>query len=228
MNGADTEVSECYRNLGGVPFAARISLHVRRKMFRIFMTRFRPDSSVRILDVGVTCDTGHIDSNYFERFYPYPAQVTCVGTEDGSHLMREYAGVRYQRIRAGERLPFPDGEFDIVFSNAVIEHTGTRASQTAFVQEICRVGKAFFITTPSRLFPVEHHTGLPFIHYLPTPVFRKLIAGTRYAYWADPTNLNILTSREFARLFPSGVTPEMRVVRLAGLPANLIAMGTHR
>lgn len=225
MNGANTEVSECYRNLGGVPFAARISLHVRCKMFRIFMRRFQPGSGAKILDVGVTCDTGHVDSNYFERFYPYPASLTCVGTEDGSHLMPEYPGVRYQRIRAGEPLPFRDGEFDIVFSNAVLEHTGVRASQAAFVQEICRVGKAFFITTPSRLFPVEHHTGLPFVHYLPPALFRKLIGGTRYAYWANPANLNILTSREFAGLFPAGVTPEMRVVRLAGLPANLIAMG---
>lgn len=91
------------------------------------------------------------------------------------------------------------------------------------------MGKAFFITTPSRLFPVEHHTGLPFVHYLPTAVFRKLLGGTRYAYWADQSNLNILTRREFSRLFPAGVTPEMRVVRLAGLPANLIAtMGAVR
>jgi hypothetical protein len=138
MSGADTEGSECYRHLGGVPFASRVSLHVRRKMFRIFMARFDPGSTARILDVGVTCDTQHRDSNYFEKLYPYPAQITCVGTEDGSHLMREYPGVRYQRIRADERLPFTDGEFDIVFSNAVIEHTGSRAAQAAFVREICR------------------------------------------------------------------------------------------
>jgi len=218
--------SPFYQHSGRVPFASRLSWHARRSMYKAFMARFRPGPETRILDVGVTSDCTYIESNYLEKLYPYPGQITCVGTEDGSHLMREYPGIRYQQVRPGEPLPFGDRAFDVVFSNAVVEHTGDRASQSAFIHELCRVGRAFFVTTPSRLFPVEHHSGLPFVHYLPAPVFRTLLRPTRYAYWAEESNLNILTLRKFKRLFPPGVKLETKVIRLGGFPSNLIAMGT--
>jgi SAM-dependent methyltransferase len=142
--------------------------------------------------------------------------------------MQEYPGLQYRRVQPGEGLPFADREFDIVFSNAVVEHTGSRASQAAFVREICRVGKQFFITTPNRWFPVEHHTGLPLLHYLPASWFRAALRPTKYAYWAEEQNLNILTMREFRGLFPAGCEVDTHVVRLAGIGANLIAIGQHR
>ncbi len=70
------------------------------------------------------------------------------------------------------------------------------------MRELCRVGKSFFITTPNRWFPFEHHTGLPLLHYLPPSVFRPLLRRTRYRHWAEESNLNILTARELAALFP--------------------------
>ena len=93
-----------------------------------------------------------------------------MGTEDGSHLEERYPGLSYKQVQPGDPLPFRDAEFDVVFSNAVLEHVGSRSAQAAFVRELCRVGKAFFITTPNRWFPIEHHTGLPMLHYLPAPV----------------------------------------------------------
>jgi hypothetical protein len=90
------------------------------------------------------------------------------------------------------------------------------------------VGKAFFITTPNRWFPVEHHTGLPMLHYLPAPVFRSLLRGTRYKHWAEEANLNILTARELAGLFPDAAEVEVRSVRLFGLASNLVAFGRSR
>jgi SAM-dependent methyltransferase len=55
-------------------------------------------------------------------------------------------------------LPFCDGEFDLVYSNAVIEHVGQFEEQLAFLREHARVGKHWVFTTPNRLFPVESHT----------------------------------------------------------------------
>ncbi len=77
-----------YRHSGSVPFASRLSLHVRRKMFQLFMEFVHPTAATKVLDVGVTSDENHQESNFFERLYPYPANITCVGTEDGSHLPR--------------------------------------------------------------------------------------------------------------------------------------------
>lgn len=195
-------------------------------MFALFMDVTRPTPETRVLDVGVTSDRTFQESNYFEKMYPYRHNITCVGTEDGSHLQRDYPGVRYTQVKPHDALPYRDGEFDIVFSNAVIEHVGSRADQRRFAQELCRVGRRFFITTPNRWFPFEHHTGLPLLHYLPASRFRAVLRGTRYRYWAAEEHLNILTARELRQLFPAHAAVEVRSVRLAGVPANLVAFGT--
>ena len=214
-----------YYQSSSLPLASWLSLYVRRKIFQIFMDAFHPMATTSVLDVGVTSDFTYPQSNLFERLYPYPNQITCVGTEDGSHLMQEYPGLRYIPVISGQPLPFKDRQFDIVFSNAVLEHVGSRGEQARFVAELRRVSKAFFVTTPNRWFPVEHHTGLPFLHYLPPSLFRALIRNTRYRYWADEANLNILTVPEMAKLFPDTGT-RIEIVRLLGIGSNLVAYGT--
>jgi SAM-dependent methyltransferase len=215
-----------YSDSGTVPFASRLSFHVRRKMFLLFMDTIRPRPDARVLDVGVTSDERYRESNYFEQMYPFPSRITCVGTEDGSHLAARYPGLSYRQVQPGDPLPFRDAEFDVVFSNAVLEHVGSRAAQAAFVRELCRVGKSVFITTPNRWFPFEHHTGLPLLHYLPPSAFRALLRRTPYRHWAEESNLNILTARELVTLFPSNVAVNVRSVRLFGLTSNLVAVGS--
>ncbi len=219
------DVSVYYQNSGSVPFASKLSQQARTKMFRTFWEFFSPGPETTILDVGVTSDTSFQESNYFEMLYPFPNQIVCVGTEDGSHLPALRPGLRYQRVEAGRPLPFADRAFDIVFSNAVVEHVGSRESQSAFVRELCRVARGFCITTPNRWFPVEHHTGIPLLHYLPPGLFRRLIGNTRYHHWAQEENLNILTAASFARLFPNGIKPCIRRIRLAGITSNMVALG---
>jgi SAM-dependent methyltransferase len=218
--------SAYYRHSGSLPLASRLSLNVRRKMFHFFMDALRPQPDSRVLDVGVTSDGRFAESNYFEQMYPYPHNITCVGTEDGSHLETRYPGLTYASVSPHEPLPFADRAFDIVFSNAVVEHVGARADQARFVSEICRVGRAFFVTTPNRWFPFEHHTGLPLLHYLPATVHRALLRHTRYRYWSEEANLNILTARRLAGLFPNGTAVQVRSISLFGLPSNLVAFGT--
>jgi SAM-dependent methyltransferase len=214
-----------YRHTKSVPLASRISHHIRKKIFRKFLDEFEPAEAMYVLDVGVTSDSMQAESNYFEKMYPYPNRITCVGTEDGSHLTRQYPGLRYEQVVAGQPLPFEDHAFDIVFSNAVLEHVGSRNEQAAFLREIMRVGKAFFVTTPNRWFPVEHHTGLPLLHFLPASLFRATIRHTRYKYWAAESNLNILTAGGLKRLFPSHVAVAVETVRFCGFGSNLIAFG---
>lgn len=226
LNAAIVVTSVYYRNTGGLPLASRVSLAARRKMFRLFMDSFRPDSQTSILDVGVTSDTSFAESNFFEQMYPYPERIVCVGTENATHLTTLYPGLRYAQVRPGERLPFADREFDIVFSNAVVEHVGDQAGQRAFVRELCRVSAGFFITTPNRWFPVEHHTGLPLVHFLPSSVFRSLIRRTRFAYWSSEAHLNLLGTAQFLDLFPSDARPTIHRIRLAGLTSNLVAIGS--
>jgi SAM-dependent methyltransferase len=65
----------------------------------------------------------------------------------------------------GRALPFFDDAFDLVVSNAVLEHVGAEPDQRRFIQEHHRVGSAFVLTTPNRWFPVESHRRVLFRHW---------------------------------------------------------------
>jgi methyltransferase family protein len=205
--------------------ASRISLAVRRRMFARFLDVMRPGSDCRVLDLGVTDDRANTESNFFEQWYPYPDRLVCAGVEDASHLEQQHPGVRFQRIEPHRPLPFADGEFDIVFSNAVVEHAGTRAEQAFFLAEALRVSTRFFITTPNRWFPVEMHTALPLLHYLPAPLYRRVLSAIGEDYWAAEEHLNLLDAASFRALFPSSHRVEVTGVRLGGVVSNLIAYG---
>lgn len=62
---------------------------------------------------------------------------------------------------------FTDKEFDIAFSNSVIEHLGTKEDQIQMAKEIQRVALSFYIQTPSYFFPFEPHFMFPFFHWFP-------------------------------------------------------------
>ena len=105
--------------------------------------------------------------NFFEALYPWPERITAVGHTELDRFTAAFPEVRAVRAD-GRDLPFSDGEFDLGFSNAVVEHiAGGRAGQRRFVHELCRVSGSVFVTTPNRWFPLEVHTLRPFVHWLP-------------------------------------------------------------
>jgi hypothetical protein len=100
------------------------------------MDVMQPLSNTRVLDIGVTSDSTYRESNFFEKLYPYIGQIVCLGTENGSHLEAEYKGLRFRQVKSGEPLPFGKHEFDVAFSNAVLEHVGNANQQAAFIQDL--------------------------------------------------------------------------------------------
>jgi 2-polyprenyl-3-methyl-5-hydroxy-6-metoxy-1,4-benzoquinol methylase len=69
-------------------------------------------------------------------------------------------------VRAnGLALPFADNSFDVVVSNAVIEHVGGPSEQQQFIAEHARVAGRWALTTPNRWFPVEPHSGTVVRHW---------------------------------------------------------------
>ncbi len=223
---ADTSV--LYAHSGKLPLASRLSWRVRIEIYELFMRAFAPAPDDTILDIGVTCDRRYPESNFFERLYPHKNRITCVGAEDASHLERQYPGLQFVHVEAERPLPFPTNHFKVAFSNAVIEHAGSREQQRFFLSEIRRVSERFFLATPNRWFPIEAHTGLPFLHYLPASTFRSVLRHTRYRFWSDERNLNLLSRKELLSLFPAGAQPTMEFVGIgwgAG-KSNLVAYGT--
>jgi SAM-dependent methyltransferase len=215
--------SDYYGVTRRLPIATQLSLKVRRAMFDRFMKELRPTENSTILDLGVTSEEGMPEANYFEQWYPWPERIVCAGVEDAAHLERKHRGVTFTRVLPHAPLPFADGQFDIVFSNAVIEHAGSRAQQQFFVNECLRVAGRFFITTPNRWFPIEMHTALPLLHYLPARLHRRVLSGLGLDYWASESELNLLDARSLRGLFPPARNVRILRARLGGLSSNLIA-----
>ena len=198
-------------------------------MYDKFIAAFAPESTQTILDVGVTCNESYALDNYLEALHPWKERITAVGIEDGGHLERLYPGVRFVRVDPGP-LPFPDNSFDIVHASAVIEHVGNRRRQGEFLAELWRVARlGIFVTTPNRWFPVEFHTVLPLVHWLPPALFRSVLAVLRKDFYAREENLNLLSSRSLrAAAAAAGIdNAVVESVALSGWPTNLLLIGRH-
>jgi hypothetical protein len=180
---------------------------------------------VRILDVGG-------DATFW-------TDGAAAGWEDVQltvlNLQPQPGGVSsIHKIQADARaLPFlPDCSFDVAFSNSVIEHVGDWDDQKRMAVEIQRVGKHYFVQTPSRWFPLEPHFLFPAFQFLPFS-WRVWIASRYKAGWyCHPGNLEaakkevasirLLTKKECRRLFPGA---EIRTERLLGFAKSYIILG---
>lgn len=190
---------------------------------RLFEQTFKISDSTRILDVG--------GSSEIWQFASVLPQITLLNLPSALS-----ADARLRQIAAdGRFLPFPDRSFDIVFSNSVIEHVGTRHDQGRFAEEVGRVGRSYWIQTPNRRFPVEMHLILPLVQFLPKSMQRFLIYrftgweklvkpnAAQRAYYLEHflNELNLLDRASFAGLFP-GAT--ILTERWCGLAKSLIAV----
>ena len=133
-------------------------------------------------------------------------------------------------------LPFADGSFDLVFSNSVIEHVGSRQAQEQFAREIARVGRAYWVQTPDRYFPVETHLLTPLVHWLLKRwsdwiierfTIWELIARPRAdqkRWYIDQfrSHIRLLSCADMTRMFPHAV---IRKERFLLLSKSLIAVG---
>mgnify|MGYP000879382996 CR=1 FL=1 len=217
---------------GTIP--VRIAAYQRRRMFDRFLSAHAlPDPAAAILDVGVTSDRTYEASNYLEAWYPFKNRITASGIDDAAFLSEIYPGLEYVRADA-LNLPFDSGAFDFVHASAVIEHVGSFANQARMIGECARVArKGFFITTPNRWFPIEFHTVLPLIHWLPKPAFRRAMRRLGRDFFADEANLNLMSARELLQAAnEAGVGSRFDIVvesvSLAAWPSNLLLIGTAR
>ncbi|MDQ2984142.1 MAG: methyltransferase domain-containing protein [Actinomycetota bacterium] len=191
--------------------AARISLVNRRRKMRLFMDVMQPRPETSLVDVGVA-DTGFMTEdglaatqNFFEEMYPWPARITAVSDVPLSNFQHLFPKIRTV-VADGRHLPFPDASFDIAFSNAVVEHLEDLASQRRFVHELCRVARHVFVTTPNRWFPIETHTLVPFVHWLPRQARNKTFAALRRHNWDD---IELLGPSDLLSLFPPESRPRI-------------------
>lgn len=199
----------------------RILIKARDQIFEDFITQVSPTPDERILDVGVS-DVVNDGANVLERKYRYQDKLTACGIGDAPDFRAAYPEVRYVQIEPNKPLPFEDGAFAVATANAVLEHVGSVDNQRFFVAELLRVSARVFISVPHRYFPVEHHTGIPLLHYTEASfsLACKMLGKSK---WADSEQLILMDRAALKRLLPPGAdyTIGYTGLRLGVLSSNL-------
>src|ERR1700734_2659596 len=137
----------------------------------------------RVLDVGCTIDIW--------RVAPVMPRLVLLNSQRARY---EIGAAEAIVLGDGTSLPFADRSFDLVFSNSVIEHVGSREQQAQFAAEGARLGKQYWVQTPNRYFPIEHHLWTPFVHWLPRSWQVAILK--RFSVWKLVTSYDA-AQREF-------------------------------
>lgn len=175
----------------------KYAFHFREGIYKIYEKNFPPDPKEKILDLGVS-DNG---TDFFHELFPFTGNITAAGLpKTNSLLKRNYPEIKYICVPKTFPYFFKDNQFDIVHTSAVIEHVGDSERQITFMKEAIRIGKKGMISTPNRWYPVELHTYLPFLHWLPAKIYRFLYKILRLGVYADENNLNILEKKDLVNM----------------------------
>jgi len=192
-----------YGKYNSASLFSMVSGNACRKMFAHFMNCVKPSANDTVLDVGVMPDNDFTANNFFEKLYPYTQNITMYSMEDGLFFEHDFPGAKFVRNSSGKPLPFADKKFNVVICWTVLEHVGDYPQQFEFLRELLRVGKRFYLTTPNKWFPIEIHTVLPFVHWLPRKMHQKIIKILGMTFYADTNNLNLLTARNLREMLKS-------------------------
>jgi SAM-dependent methyltransferase len=181
---------------------ARKRAHWRLQRMHAFLQRVRPAPGATVLDLGGTPELwGLLD---------HRLDVTLLNTDEVRGWGCRPPQANRFHVVAGDACDlerFGNGSFDVVFSNSLIEHLGGDERLLRFAREVRRVGRSYWVQTPSWLFPIEAHTGLPLYWLYPTPVRGAIARRLDGRYQSFPwycamADTRSLSLSELRALFP--------------------------
>ncbi|MEL6163183.1 MAG: methyltransferase domain-containing protein [Cyanobacteria bacterium J06628_3] len=170
----------------------------RLERMRQFLDLVKPPSGAKIIDLG-----GHLP---MWQWIDHDFEVTLVnlpGSYKSTGKFGKYNLVEGDATNLSDT--FPDKSFDVVFSNSVIEHVGDESKQADFASEVMRLGKAYWVQTPSNIWPIEPHTGVIGYWLLPQFVRQSLHKSweKKLPVWTEMVrSTRVLSMKRMRQLFP--------------------------
>lgn len=162
------------------------------------MEVFKPDVEAKLLDIGANDKEYSDNDNMLEKLYEHRNNITVLGLHKYEEFSKRYDGIKTITYD-GSIFPFEDNKFDFGWSNAVLEHVGDIDKQIFFIKEIKRTCKKAFLTTPNKYFPIEVHTRIPILHYLPKRIFDRILILFNQK-WASGDYMYLLSRRKLIHI----------------------------
>lgn len=205
----------------------------RRSRFREarFNTFVRPiiealvaeKGSCRVLDMGGDPDYWKFDIGKLD------VEITILNIED----KQQASDGRFVFMQGDARdvRHLPDDSFDFVHSNSLIEHVGRWEDVKRAAREIRRLAPAYYVQTPNFWFPIDPHSNMPLLHWLPQPLQRRIVSARANGFYAKARDLDhamaivegttMLDRQQLAQLFPDA---EITTENLLFMAKSLIAI----
>ncbi|MBW4520392.1 MAG: class I SAM-dependent methyltransferase [Scytolyngbya sp. HA4215-MV1] len=194
-----------------------LSVQLRKKRFGLFTSLMASvPTPINLIDVGGT--VGIWEREWFSQGQTSEINILILNQKK---IQTTHPQVKSMVGDATNMQEFQDREFDVVFSNSVIEHVGDYEAQRRMANEVCRIGKRYFLQTPNRYFPIEPHLLFPFFQFLPLAIqvwlvmnfdlgWCKKIADKQEAI-SFVQSIQLLSKQELTDLFPNAKLFEEKV-----------------
>lgn len=167
---------------------------------QLFVKLMAPKPGTRILDLGG-------QPEIWDTVKP-ALNITCLNLPGIAHRAHNtHHKITYVEGDACNIPYYKPGDFDIVFSNSVLEHVGGQDKQMEFAREVQRISKLYWIQTPCKYYPIEAHCGMPFWWFYPEWLKSYFINGwaKKLPAWTEMvTSTTVISKNELEYLLPGG------------------------
>jgi hypothetical protein len=81
-----------------------------------------------------------------------------------------------------------------------------------------------FIQTPNRFYPIDFHTIIPLIHWLPKNIHRKILKIFKLNFYSHEKNLNLLSRKDLINICNELKVTKFKIIehKLFFFTSNLI------
>ncbi len=185
-------------------FAERLTIAARDRIYDDFLRLMKPQAGETILDVGasdVLNDAANLLGTPLSASRGDHGDRTRRGAGVPGGLFRPSHTGRWRRTRPSRSWtrastsPCP---------TQCLNTSAATPTRRFFVSELQRVARRVFITVPHKYFPVEHHTGIPVLHFW-RPSFAMACPMMGKSEWLDPSNLVLMSATHLSSLAPPGL-----------------------
>lgn len=203
-----------------------LGARARARRWALVRTLFPDFESLDVVDLGGTVDA-------WERSPLRPRHVTVLNLfepgESGDDSIVPVTGDACDAVVVLDR-ELGRRSYDLVFSNAVLEHVGGHANRVRFAQQVRDLAPRHWVQTPYRYFPVEPHWLFPGMQLLPVSARARISRVWPLAHCPDSSMeaardsvlwTELVSLTEMRVYFPDS---QIHHERMAGLTKSLIAV----